>query len=192
MKDDLNGIEVYDNAFEAEYCEEIIRHFEVMAERQVTFSMDSIRKNQDDRIVFDWAHTQGVYNYDFGLCKHFFERLHHFYTEEYMKKYSMLEQSQQHSAKGMSLQRTSPHKGYHAWHQESANLGSCSRVVTYMLYLNTIEEGGETEFLYQGLRIHPLQGALVFFPTNYLYPHRGNPIYKGYKYIITGWYTWDE
>ena len=31
MKDDFNGIEEYPKSFEKEYCEEIIRHFDVMA-----------------------------------------------------------------------------------------------------------------------------------------------------------------
>ena len=31
MKDDYNGIEEYLNIFEKEYCEEIIKHFDVMA-----------------------------------------------------------------------------------------------------------------------------------------------------------------
>ena len=32
MKDDFNGIEEYPNSFEREYCEEIIRHFDVWLE----------------------------------------------------------------------------------------------------------------------------------------------------------------
>ena len=58
MKDDFNGIEEYPNSFEREYCEEIIRHFDVMARNQVTYSQNSVKVNQDERIVFDWAHTQ--------------------------------------------------------------------------------------------------------------------------------------
>ena len=60
------------------------------------------------------------------------------------------------------------------------------------VYLNDVEEGGETEFLYQGVKLKPETGKLVIFPTSYMYPHRGNPIYKGEKYIITGWYTYDK
>ena len=188
----LTGIEEYPGAFDKDYCAEIIRHFEVMAQRSVTYNQNDIQKNSDNRIVFDWAHTQNQYHYDFSLCDYFYQTLHQVYTEQYMDTYSMLKHSEQHSPKGMSVQRTLPHQGYHAWHQESADVGSSSRVINYMLYLNDIEEGGETEFLYQGVKLKPEAGKLVIFPTNYMYPHRGNPIYEGAKYIITGWYTYDK
>ena len=67
-----------------------------------------------------------------------------------------------------------------------------SRVMAYTLYLNSVEEGGETEFLYQGVKIKPEPGKLAIFPAYYTHPHRGNPIYKGIKYIVSGWYTFDE
>ena len=98
----------------------------------------------------------------------------------------------QHSPKGMSVQKTLPHQGYHAWHSENADLSSASRILAYTVYLNGVEEGGETEFLYQGVKIKPEPGKLSIFPTSFTHPHRGNPIYKGVKYIVTGWYTFDE
>ena len=30
-----------------------------------------------------------------------------------------------------------------------------------MIYLNDIEDGGETEFLYQGVRVPPVKGRLI-------------------------------
>ena len=56
-----------------------------------------------------------------------------------------------------------------------------------MLYLNTVEKGGETEFLYQNMRVTPEQGTLVLFPTYWTHPHRGNPPLEGEKYIMDGW-----
>jgi hypothetical protein len=191
MIDDYNGIEEYSQAFEKKYCDEVIRHFEVMNDTQGLFTVNKLSQNQDTRVIFDWAHTQGVYHYDFELCRYFYAKLHEVYSEQYMEKYQMLKDSDQHSPKGMSVQRTAPHQGYHVWHQESANVGSSVRVMNYMLYLNDVEKGGETEFLYQGVKLSPEAGKLVIFPTNYMYPHRGNPIYEGFKYIITGWYTYD-
>lgn len=191
MKDNYNGIEEYPDAFEKAYCDEVIRHFELMRETNITNLQNDIGKNSDERIVFDWAYTQGQYHYDFNICKHFYSRINELYVTRYAEKYDMLKKSQQHTPKGMSVQKTMPHQGYHAWHQETADVGSGARVVTYMLYLNDVEESGETEFLYQGIKLKPEAGKLVFFPTGFTFPHRGNPIYKGEKYIITGWYTYD-
>ena len=55
------------------------------------------------------------------------------------------------------------------------------------LYLNTINEGGETEFLYVNKRIPAVEGRLVIFPTGYAHTHRGNPPIGQEKYILTSW-----
>tara|TARA_R110000868_G_scaffold16539_1_gene73910 strand:+ start:347 stop:526 length:180 start_codon:yes stop_codon:yes gene_type:complete len=56
-----------------------------------------------------------------------------------------------------------------------------------MLYLNDVEEGGETELLYQSRRIKPQKGTLTMFPASFTHTHRGNPPLSNDKYIVTGW-----
>jgi len=56
-----------------------------------------------------------------------------------------------------------------------------------MLYLNNIEQGGETEFLYQIKRIKPEADKLLIWPAGYTHVHRGNPPLSNDKYILTGW-----
>ena len=54
-------------------------------------------------------------------------------------------------------------------------------------YLNTVEEGGETEFLYQSMRVKPEQGTLLIHPGGFTHTHRGNPPLKGVKYFMNTW-----
>ena len=61
-----------------------------------------------------------------------------------------------------------------------------------MCYLNDVEEGGETEFLYQSRRIKPKQGTMVICPSSFTHTHRGNPPLKGDKYMINGWIEFDN
>jgi len=56
-----------------------------------------------------------------------------------------------------------------------------------MVYLNTVVEGGETEFKYQHRRVQPKYGRVVFWPSQWTHAHRGNPPLKGNKYIATSW-----
>jgi hypothetical protein len=65
------------------------------------------------------------------------------------------------------------------------------RFLTFILYLNNVEEGGETEFLYQQTRIKPVENRFVLWPTGMTHIHRGNPPLKGEKYILTGWVEWN-
>ena len=59
-------------------------------------------------------------------------------------------------------------------------------LITYLFYLNTIEEGGETEFI-DGTKIKPETGKLLIFPATWTYEHRGNVPISSNKYICTGW-----
>ena len=61
------------------------------------------------------------------------------------------------------------------------------RVLVYSIYLNDIEDGGETEFLYQHVRVKPKKGRTVIWPAYFPFVHRGNPPLKEDKYIITSW-----
>jgi|TARA_B100000242_G_scaffold280624_1_gene240154 Fe-S cluster biosynthesis and repair protein YggX len=191
MDNNFNGIEEYKNAFPIEYCKKIIDTFEQRAEMQLTEHQTGF-KNQDERIFMDMANHNNMFHVDANLCKFFYQTIMDTYEHKYRKKYDSLGSVCQHSPKGMSVQKTRPHQGYHAWHCENADLVTSSRVMAYTLYLNSVEEGGETEFLYQGVKIKPEPGKLAIFPAYYTHPHRGNPIYKGIKYIVSGWYTFDE
>ena len=90
------------------------------------------------------------------------------------------------------VQKTKPSEGYHIWHCERQTLGSMTRAVAWIVYLNDIEEGGETEFLYYRKRIKPEAGKLLIFPANYTHAHRGNPPLDKTKYIMTGWYRFGQ
>ena len=58
-----------------------------------------------------------------------------------------------------------------------------------MIYLNDVEEGGETEFLYQKMRIKPTKNTCLLWPGSFTHLHRGLPPLSGSKFILTGWYT---
>ena len=62
----------------------------------------------------------------------------------------------------------------------------CCRILTYLFYLNTIDEGGETEFI-DGTKIKPEKGKLLIFPATWNYVHKGNIPLSSNKYIVTGW-----
>ena len=87
------------------------------------------------------------------------------------------------------LQRTKPLEGYHVFHCENSNWAYRHRVLAWMIYLNDVEEGGETEWLYQQLKVKPKKNTAVIWPGSFTHLHRGNPPISGTKYILTGWFT---
>ena len=60
------------------------------------------------------------------------------------------------------------------------------RVITYIFYLNDVNDGGETQF-WNNEKVIPEKGKLVLFPASWVYPHRGLMPKSSDKYIITGW-----
>jgi len=108
--------------------------------------------------------------------------------ESYMDKFEVLKTIKIRSVR-QKLQKTNKGGGYHIWHCEQCNVLVAERVLTWIIYLNDIEEGGETEFLHQSLRIPAKEGSILFFPASFAYTHRGNPPLSNVKYIATGWYN---
>jgi hypothetical protein len=54
--------------------------------------------------------------------------------------------------------------------------------------MNDIDDAGETEFLYQNMRIKPKKNKLLIWPADWTHTHRGNPpIGNTDKYILTTW-----
>jgi hypothetical protein len=65
--------------------------------------------------------------------------------------------------------------------------GKLIRNLTFATYLNDVEEAGETEFVYQKVKVKPKKGLTVIFPAGWTHPHFGRAAPNEIKYIITGW-----
>ena len=88
----------------------------------------------------------------------------------------------------LKIQKTLPTEGYHVWHVEhNKGFEDSHRAFVFSVYLNDIEDGGETEFLHFSKRVKPKTGRIVIWPAGFPYVHRGNPPLSGEKYIITSW-----
>ncbi len=79
------------------------------------------------------------------------------------------------------------------WPQESRRGGQ--RSWTAMIYLNAVEEGGETEFPRLGIAVPPQPGTLLAWnnaqadgTVNQATLHAARPVLRGQKYVITKWY----
>lgn len=88
----------------------------------------------------------------------------------------------------LKIQKTLPTEGYHIWHIEHGKgYQNESRAFVFSIYLNDVEEGGETEFLHFSKRVQPKKGRIVIWPAGFPYVHRGNPPLASEKYMLTSW-----
>lgn len=203
-------IGIYENAIDKHDCDKIIEHFELMSDNQLTHSRQEEKgspsktlKDTNSYILTSTAsmhrnkglsssNQQIVTEMDlwvFGKFKHALTKA----FGEYAQKYDIMTSLRaQAISPAVKIQRTSPGEGYHMWHCEHASIDTGRRLLLAILYLNDVEEGGETEFLYLHKRVIPKTGTLMLCPSSFTHTHRGNPPLKGIKYIMNAWINFIE
>ena len=204
-----NFMGVYPNAVSKEYCEKVIGRFDYIQEtqgyaseenpegkiwtRQGSEHISTIQKENDTYFLGgNSSHLQPMEDdmlmyTDMPLLREFWHAIGNCY-KKYAVKYGGLDSIHVHKmSPQVRIQKYKPSQGYHVWHCEADNVLSSHRIIAVQLYLNTVEEGGETEFLYQKMRVPSVQGTLLLHPAAWTHMHRGNPPLKGNKYIVTTW-----
>jgi hypothetical protein len=174
-----NFVRIYDNVMSKDICDVYINLFQKAKEASMVQDAgltDTERKDSS----FLLCDVNLDANNDFNLMLND-------YVNQYNNDFSILNQYKMISYLN-KMQETEIGGGYHLWHNENNNVTSFSRILTWLFYFNDVEEGGETELLYQHMRVKPQAGRLVIFPAYFTHTHRGNPPISNTKYIATGWY----
>jgi hypothetical protein len=68
-------------------------------------------------------------------------------------------------------------------HVDVLDYGTSRRFLSFMWYLNDVNDGGKTVF--KDFEIKPKKGKLLVFPPLWMFPHRGDPPISNTKYIIS-------
>jgi len=185
-----NFIGVYDNYITEQECEKAIKLYEQQFKfnntvNRIGFEKASVLKKQDEQFFAEsynmdvwWESLKSmIVNFDLAF-NHYLENTgardaynvdSFFYT-------------------GLKIQKTLPTEGYHIWHIEhNKGYEMEPRAFVFSIYLNDVEEGGETEFLHFSKRVKPKTGRIVIWPAGFPYVHRGNSPLSGEKYLLTSW-----
>lgn len=104
-----------------------------------------------------------------------------------------------YSIDDINMQRyTKGRGGYHHWHSEhyphptDPGQRSLHRVLLWLVYLNDVEKGGETEFFYQQAKVQPTQGSIVLAPCGFTHTHRGSKPESSDKYVLASWVMYNN
>ena len=195
-------IGIFPNAVSKEYCENVIDHFDwVQKTRGYGRGNITTRQELDEVLTVDKESDMYflenepdliVLEDNTVILQEFNETTWKCYAR-LREKYGFLESLTMHRMSySVKIQKYKPSQGYHVWHCDADNMITSRRMMVSTLYLNTVKEGGETEFLHQSVRVTPEQGTLVLFPPYWTHPHRGNPPLEGNKYIMNTWLEFME
>lgn len=178
-------IGVYDDVFDQKQCDEIIDSIEHFDHRKLLFHNDESLHHMDHKTINLSMHYQFP---AWSLFGELYLPTLKPVIDNYLKRFSVLD-SKNFIFYDVKLKKIVPGAGFHNWHFENGGIMQAARLLVVQTYFNTIDEGGETEFLYLNKRIKAKRGRTIIFPTAYTHTHRGNsPIGEGnIKYIGTTW-----
>lgn len=170
------------NVFTKEFCQNIIDKFDQDNRKYAGVTLggkhSDIKQTTDLHLskFLDWK------IYDTHIKEKISESITKYYGEFYEKYrigYSEIYDE------GYLIQKTTPESIGYKWHHDFYIKPNADyRFLTVIMYLNTIENEGETEFIF-GRKIKPEAGKILIFPATWTYLHRGNPPKNTNKYIIT-------
>lgn len=185
-----NFIGVYDNYIMEEECKKAIDLFENenkfnrTLNRQL-FENARLHEKKDEQYFVNSGNLEVWHSELKSLIVNFDMALKHYEKVTGIKEAFGVEEFKYTQLK---IQKTLPTEGYHIWHVEhNKGYDTEPRALAFSVYLNDVEEGGETEFLHFSKRVKPKTGRVVIWPASFPYLHRGNPPLSGEKYIITSW-----
>ena len=187
----------FTGAFSPSFCRSAIQYFEKMDSMGFGKSRqqnDKVAKHIKDNQLFytsdlisNNVNSMGVIGVP-AIQTTFIETVWQCY-EMYADEYSLVDTRQFYPQylNEVQMQRTDIGGGFHVWHWEQNGRAECNRFMNVTLYLNTVKEGGETEFLYYNRAESAIEGTLLIYPGNYTHSHRGNPPRSNKKYLMATW-----
>ncbi len=171
------------NALAPDICAEMISRFEKYHDEQYpgrigqTRDQDTSVKRSTDLVLSGKSHWR-------DLDRELFRSLN-LTLAEFKRSYPFF--AGPFKDVGYAIQRTGPGEFYH-WHIDGGSHEFAQRQLVAIWYLNTLDDqGGETEFQYQAVKIMPEAGKLILFPPFWTHLHRGKALQTGIKYIATTW-----
>lgn len=75
-------------------------------------------------------------------------------------------------------------EGFYGRHIDAGSRALQHRVLSFVLYLNDVGEGGETDFPLQGKQIAPQAGKLAIFPSAFCFVHGSTMAVSDPKYVL--------
>ena len=180
MKDHLEAIVKLDNIINTEFIDRLIPLINHKAKENLTVAhgMDkNIRNVKGYHLTFNTPTDIFYWNY----IKREIERLYAFYKAKFSKMAS-------NKINQIDLLKYSVGGKYEI---HTDHYTTTARHLSIIMNLNDDYEGGDLIFTDQKnneiKKLKLKKGSIVFFPSNFMYPHSIQPITKGTRYSIVAW-----
>ena len=174
-----NFVKIYDNVINEESCKGLIETFEASQDKheiidkgdgkdRLSFKQITLVQSEEWKIIND------------GILKVF-----QTYIEQYKKDCNINTYiwPEKYGYETIRIKRYLANDYDRLdYHVDVMDYATARRFLAFFIYLNDVEEGGETEFLFG--RVKPKMGRLVMFPPLWPWEHAGRKPVSGTKYFI--------
>ena len=179
------------NVLSQEQCDELIKYF-----------WDNPDKHDDGKVEHfkDGEYKGKLVNKDHKNCTQFMFEPGHKYANlmtqviqdaylNYRKQLSVLP-SAELAILDYTIRCYPKGEGIFKTHVDQVN-GTISRLFGCIIYLNDVEEGGETFFPDWNIGCKCEMGKILLFPCNWIFPHGSNVNISHDKYILTAFINYN-
>ena len=178
------------NALSEKQCNRVIKFFELHPEEHEYGTTLTDDENRNGKKSIDWCKAFSTEDAVDILIQETVTE----HTHQYMKNYRGINCSNNRAFQiddFYNLQKYEPGQGFNSWHHEYDSISASSRVLAWMIYLNTVPDGG-TMFLDQDMTVDAEAGKLLIWPAYWTHTHKSQVSYTTRKYIATGWHVYEE
>ena len=182
-----NFISIYESALSSDKCELIIDDINSSDLEPGVILGNVVNKEKKDsldvpRNFIDYSPTSIIIGNALHPCK-----------EDYVKKHPQLNKIHVWDVDTQyNLQKYNPGQGYHVSHCENGGGIAMTRVLAWMIYLNTVNDGGGTSFDNYNIQTLAVEGSLLIWPAYWTHFHHGIVSPTETKYIATGWCSYTD
>ena len=187
LKMNPDYIEVYDNALSSEQCKEIIEYTNEQKLTPSKYGVDGGKPVKDTLMV------EGVHFFDDSIVSQHLNLALSIYTPKYRESHPFIDVlTRWELVPAYTIKKYEPGMAYHAPHCEIDGWRHVHRMLVWMVYFNTVTDGGNTYFPQYDRTIDAVEGRLVIWPASWTHIHHGIVSNTQTKYISSGWWGfWD-
>lgn len=169
-------------------CDDIINHYKEN-EHKTELGQVGSGVNTDAKISTELVYTANKF---FEIFPDYAKEIDSV-LKIYLKKYDWADKVEKFNIfDNVKIQYYKPNEGFYKWHIENDGTDPIiQRHLVFMTYLNDVDDGG-TEFYYQGLKTKAEKGLTLIWPAGWTHPHRGVISNTKEKYIVTGWFDFQQ
>ena len=190
----IGQIMLMENAIEKDICETIVAECKKYYSKLFSQGRTIGGYNDLMKSAFDFEYGRTICErlnvpYDvFARCEDAVIDSLYSAVGEYIQEYPMLWDWVGINDTGFRLQHYVKNFGYYRMHQDGgawAESPVSRRVLGVVIYLNDVENGGETSFPEHDVKVPARAGSIVVFPASWTHPHCGRVSISGDKWIIS-------